>query len=132
MIKKIKKDGYTIEYFENNKYNEKEMNEIIGDSLTFLKRKETKDVEMDKPYLVHKEGTIVKEGDEVVDFRGDKAIVIGWQAPAFKGKSGRVYVKEILKDGGEFEAGYYPQVYDLYWKNLSWDKEVEDVFVEDK
>lgn len=132
MIKKIKKDGYTIEYFENKKYTEEEMNKLIDDSLAFLKHKEAKNSGTKEPILVYKDGTIVNEGDEVVDFRGDKAIVTGWKAPAYEGKSGRIFVKEII-EGKEFDAGYYPEVYGLSWKNLPWQKEeVEDIFVEDK
>lgn len=130
MIKKVIKDGYTITYSENDDYDEKKINKMIDDTIKLVRKKEAKD-SLNEPYLVHKSGEKVKKGDEVVDFRGDKAIVIGWNAPRTQGKSGRVYVKEVL-ESGEFEAGYYPEVYNLEWRNLPWDKEqIDDIYVED-
>lgn len=127
-MKQINKGKYIIEFDENQKYDESSFNQMVEDAISIIERKE----KASEPYLIHKNGERVKEGDEVVDFRGDKAIVESWVAPKFEGKSGRVYVKEILKSGESFEAGYYPEVYGLKWIGLPWDKkEVEDVFVED-
>ena len=130
MIKKVVKDSYVIEYNDTGKHSEEEINKMIDDAISLVKHKEEKEAK--EPHLIHASGEIVKKGDEVVDFRGNKAIVTGWQAPIFEGKSGRVYVKEILGEGKEFDAGYYPEVYNLKWVNLPWQKEeVGDVFVED-
>lgn len=64
------------------------------------------------PYLVDKQGRRINKGDEVIDFRGDKAKVTGWQAPTHAGSTGRVYVVEP----GSSERGYFPSVYNLEWK----------------
>ena len=128
MIKTIVKDGYTVEYIDTDKYTDEEINQMIDDAINIVRRKEEAE-DATEPRLIHKEGRMVEEGDEVIDFRGDKAIVTGWEAPRFEGKSGRVYVEEILKDGNKFRAGYYPEVYDLHWINLPWGKkEVQDIF----
>lgn len=66
------------------------------------------------PRLVDKNGKEIKVGDEVVDFRGDKAVVTGWIKPKHPGSTGRVSVKE---DGG-FTMDYFPSVYDLHWEGL--------------
>ena len=66
------------------------------------------------PRLVDKNGKEIKVGDEVVDFRGDKAVVTGWLKPKHAGSTGRVSVKE---DGG-FTMDYFPSVYDLHWEGL--------------
>lgn len=136
MIKKVIKDGYTIEYPDTVNYSEAEIQEMIEKSIKLVKHKEAKDSckqeDSPEPRLVNAEGKLIEKGDEVVDFRGNKAIVKGWQAPAFEGKSGRIYVEELLEEGKKFEAGYYPEVYGLKWKGLPWDKEdVEDIKVED-
>ena len=44
--------------------------------------------------LYHKNGKEVKVGDEVVDFRGEKAIVVSTILPKHEGSSGRVCVKQ--------------------------------------
>ena len=136
MVKKVVKDGYTIEYPDTVNYNEAEIQEMIDKSIRLVKHKEAKDSckqeDSPEPRLIHADGKLVEKGDEVVDFRGNKAIVKGWQAPAFEGKSGRVYVEELLEEGKKFEAGYYPEVYGLKWKGLPWqEEEVEDIKVED-
>jgi predicted nuclease of restriction endonuclease-like (RecB) superfamily len=43
MIKKVIKDGYIIEFPDTTKYTEKEMEEIIDNSLEAVKRKEKTD-----------------------------------------------------------------------------------------
>lgn len=61
--------------------------------------------------LKHKDtGAPVVIGDEVTDFRGEKATVIGWEEPKHSASTGRVYVAV-----GEGSQGYYPSVYGLYW-----------------
>lgn len=93
---------------------------------------QTEDAVQDEAYLVHEDGSKVEKGDEVTDFRGDKAIIIDWQLPKFEGKSGYVYVEETLQDGKKWEGRYYPEVYGLKWVGLPWQKEdVEDVKIED-
>lgn len=128
MIKKLIKDGYEIEYDCDENLSEEELNHTTDKVISLIKRKEAKDA---TPYLVYENGEIVKKGDEVVDFRGNKAIIESWQAPAFEGKSGRVYVEELLEGGKNFKAGYYPEVYGLKWKNLPWDNKVDDTYIED-
>lgn len=66
------------------------------------------------PCLVDKNGKEIKVGDEVVDFRGDRAVVTGWLKPTHPGSTGRVSVKE---DGG-FTMDYFPSVYDLHWEGM--------------
>lgn len=61
--------------------------------------------------LIHTDGTPVKEGDTVTDFRGDTATVTGWQVPRHEGSTGRVYVRE-----GETTGAYFPSVYGLKWQ----------------
>lgn len=64
--------------------------------------------------LRHKDGRTVSIGDEVTDFRGEKATVTGWQVPAHPGSTGRVHV-EIETPTAKYQQGYYPSVYDLEW-----------------
>jgi len=52
--------------------------------------------------------TEVKSGDLIKDFRGEEAVLTGFQEPQSYGSSGRVYVK--VK--GEQRA-FFPGVYDL-------------------
>lgn len=61
---------------------------------------------MSNPHLIHKDGSAVQEGDEVTDFRGDTAIVRGWQYPVHSNSTGRVDTDE---------GSYYPSVYELKW-----------------
>ena len=70
--------------------------------------------------LYHKNGKEVKVGDEVVDFRGEKAIVVSTILPKHEGSSGRVCVKQ---EGENWERCYYPSVFDLEWKEAI----VEDI-----
>ena len=58
-------------------------------------------------------GVEVKSGDVAHDFRGDAAIITGWQEPRHSGSTGRVYVKEMSDQG--FTGEYYPSVYGLKW-----------------
>lgn len=128
MVKKTIKNRYVIEYDENQNISEDDLNRIVEDSIEAIEHQE-KPIE---PKLVHADGRIVQKGDEVIDFRGDKAIVVSWVPPKFEGKSGKVYVKENMKNGQSWEMGYYPEVYGLKWIDLPWDKkDVEDIFVED-
>ena len=50
----------------------------------------------------------VKIGDEVTDFRGDKAILCGFTIPQSLGSSGRVTVQN-----GFVQRQYFPNVYNL-------------------
>jgi len=52
-------------------------------------------------------------GDVAHDFRGEAAIVTGWQEPRHAGSTGRVYVKEMGDRG--FTGEYYPSVYGMKW-----------------
>lgn len=124
MKRTVKRNGYVIEYEDTTKYSQKEIDSMIDDSIKILQRAEDKEVQ-DEAYLVHSDGRKVKEGDEVTDFRGEKAIVTGWELPRYEGKSGRVYVKEKNAKGEEWEMGYYPQVYNLSWVGLPWQKKEE-------
>lgn len=64
------------------------------------------------PTLVHKStGKPVQIGEEVTDFRGDKAIVTGWDTPHSPASTGRLYVVE--QDRAPF--GFYPSVFDCEW-----------------
>jgi len=54
----------------------------------------------------------VAEGDEVTDFRGDKAVVTGWDKPRHAGSTGRIYVRGYDHD---YIQGYYPGVFDCTW-----------------
>lgn len=57
-------------------------------------------------------GSVVREGEILTDFRGDKAKFIGVTRPPDEGgpSTGRVEV-EWIKDG--FRHSYYPSVFDL-------------------
>lgn len=46
-------------------------------------------------------------GQEVVDFRGDKSILLGFRVPQSSNSTGRVIVQE---EGGEFPREFYPSV----------------------
>lgn len=62
-------------------------------------------------------GAIVKMGDVVTSFRGEKHIVVGWPT---NGRN-RVYVQLANDDGTPILTGkvdtreYFPQVFDLRW-----------------
>ena len=58
-------------------------------------------------------GKEVQSGDIAHDFRGDAAVITGWQEPRHAGSTGRVYVKEMRDNG--FDAAYYPSVYGMKW-----------------
>lgn len=60
-----------------------------------------------------KTGEQINTGEVVHDFRGDAAIITGWQEPRHSGSTGRVYVREMNEQG--FEGSYYPSVYGLKW-----------------
>ena len=59
-------------------------------------------------------GKVVVVGDAVTDFRGDAAIVTGWQAPHREGSSGRIHVR--YKDDATGEAEYYPSVFNCEFR----------------
>jgi len=63
------------------------------------------------PYKLFKKGTDheVREGDTVVDFRGDTAICTGFAPPHSPNSSGRIYVKQEGVNGDSF--GFYPSVF---------------------
>jgi len=66
---------------------------------------------MKKFQLVHKATREpVKVGDTVISFRGDAAIVSGFEPPRHAASSGRIYVKASTSD--RFGAEYYPSVFD--------------------
>lgn len=127
MTKRIIKDGHVIEFDAPVDLPKDELMALVDRAIRFAARQEKRDSESPKQGLLHKDGSEVKKGDEITDFRGDKAIVEGWEAPREKGKSGRVYVKYTREDGSSFSHGYYPEVFGLKWK-----EPVEDVYVEDK
>ena len=60
--------------------------------------------------LKNSEDKVINVGDEVIDFRGEKAIVKGWIAPYKVNSTGRVIVK--TKEFNEME--YFPSVYGLH------------------
>lgn len=63
--------------------------------------------------LIHKQtGKIVREGDIVTDFRGDKGIVLGWTKPHSPASTGRITV-----DVKGIEHYCYPEVYFCEWIN---------------
>ena len=63
--------------------------------------------------LVHKDtGREVREGETVISFRGEAAIVTGWREPHKPSSTGRVYVKEIASGfGREFFPGVFGLVF---------------------
>lgn len=63
--------------------------------------------------LVHMNtGAEVEVGELVTDFRGDEAIVTGFEAPRHAASTGRVYVRPVDAD---WTQGYFPSVFDLEW-----------------
>lgn len=58
-------------------------------------------------FVNSKTGQEVKEGDELVDFRGEK-----WLYISLTRQDTRVYVKPA--DGGTFNREYYPSVFPGY------------------
>jgi hypothetical protein len=62
--------------------------------------------------LIHKQtGKVVREGDKVTDFRGEKGIVLGWTKPQSPASSGRITVTNKFLD----EHHCYPEVYFCEW-----------------
>lgn len=123
MIKKIIKDGYSVEIEEAGNANEETIRKYVDRAIKFMKARDAKEDRR----LVNAEGKIVEAGDEVTDFRGEKAIVVGWELPKSPASTGRV----VVKRGGEngYTQGYYPSVFGLKWVEKS---EPEDVKIEDK
>lgn len=70
--------------------------------------------------LVHDNGEPVAEDEVVVDFRGEKATVVGGSRPQHEGSTGRVAVLVSPSRGG-FVAEYFPSVYGLKW--VKWQRE---------
>lgn len=65
--------------------------------------------------LYHKDGRKVCVGDQITDFRGDKAMVVGWPkngGPKHLGLRNRIWVHD-----GEGELELYPSVFDLEWRD---------------
>ncbi len=62
--------------------------------------------------LVDRNGDAVVKGKKYADFRGEHAVVTGWQEPKHAGSTGRVYVRR-----GKSDAEYYPSVFDMKWIN---------------
>lgn len=54
----------------------------------------------------------VKQGEELVSFRGEKAILKTWQYPHSSASTGRVFV--IMN--GQESLSYYPSVFNLEWE----------------
>ncbi len=63
-----------------------------------------------KGILKDENGKVINKGDEVTSFRGEKAIVKGWDSPNSPASTGRIYVKTDAFD----ELGFYPSVYGLH------------------
>lgn len=130
MIKKIIKNGYTIEFEGDVDRTSEELHDIAAKAVRFARRQETAD-SLKEPYLVDDKGERKQKGDEVVSFRGEKGIIEGWEIPAHAGSTGRVIVRI---EGKDETRTHYPSVWGLEWKNLPWEKEeeIEDVRIEDK
>jgi hypothetical protein len=65
--------------------------------------------------LVHKDSRKpVVEGDELTDFRGDKAVFDHSEEPRHAGSTGRAYVR-----GEGYIQGFYPSVFNLEWEDDS-------------
>lgn len=60
------------------------------------------------------DGIPVKIGQIVTDFRGETAIVTGWQEPHKPSSSGRIYVK--FTEDQQMSNEYYPSVYGAEFK----------------
>jgi hypothetical protein len=64
--------------------------------------------------LVDEAGNDVEIGQEITNFRGEKAIVTGGQAPRTPDSTGRVTVTSAKPDE-DWQMAYYPSVYNLRW-----------------
>ena len=60
------------------------------------------------------DGKTVVIGQIVTDFRGDKAIVTGWEEPDYPSSSGRIYVK--WDEDQIWNSSYYPSVFGAEWE----------------
>ena len=60
------------------------------------------------------DGKPVELGQVVTDFRGDKAIVTGWDEPHKPSSTGRIYVK--WDEDQTMSDSYYPSVFEAEWK----------------
>ena len=65
--------------------------------------------------LDHADGPSVKQGDTLVDFRGDIATLLGGTPPHKPSSTGRVYVQ--LPSGSRQE--FFPSVFNLKWNRAS-------------
>lgn len=63
--------------------------------------------------LKHGDGRTVKVGDETKTFRGEPAIITGWQQPKHAASTGRVFV--CFKDSPGTTMEFYPGVCNLHW-----------------
>lgn len=61
-------------------------------------------------------------GQIVTDFRGDKAIVTGWEEPHKPSSSGRIYVK--WDEDQTMDNSYYPSVFGAKWEETYTREEV--------
>ena len=59
-----------------------------------------------------KEGRVLKKGEEVTTFRGEKAVLKDWREPGVigGGMNGKVYCDTKTKDGKPFSNEWYPSV----------------------
>lgn len=57
------------------------------------------------------DGPSVKQGDTLVDFRGDIATLLGGTPPHKPSSTGRVYVRDVNGNCQEF----FPSVFNLKW-----------------
>lgn len=76
----------------------------------------------DNRYLAHgpnsnkPTGYPVSHGDELIDFRGDRAILVSIEFPTHLGSTGRVYVRDVHDESPQpYLRGFYPGVYNLEW-----------------
>lgn len=63
-----------------------------------------------KRRLMHMNGKPVRVGEQVVDFRGEEAIVTGWS------QTGRNRVSVKWVDGGA-TGEYFSSVFDMHWED---------------
>jgi hypothetical protein len=64
----------------------------------------------DYKVISEKTGKEIKPGKKVVDFRGDKAILVGVSRAPVGGSTGRI----VLKYKNDGEADFYPGILDAY------------------
>jgi hypothetical protein len=68
--------------------------------------------------LIHTNtGKEVAVGDEVTNFRGEKAIVTGWSKPKSAASSGHISVRGVDDPKDDEGRQYYASVFDCEWIN---------------